>query len=91
MDEKELEIQQTLTSEIPSNDPNLKPGMWRKPKEGFQWNPVSSFPRNAPCPCGSGIKFKKCHLSKISPVIDDSKKIDDVRKFVKLVKESRKK
>lgn len=20
--------------------------------------------RNEPCPCGSGIKFKKCHLSK---------------------------
>ena len=21
---------------------------------------VESVPRNAPCPCGSGVKFKKC-------------------------------
>ncbi len=21
-------------------------------------------PRNAPCPCGSGLKYKKCHLPK---------------------------
>ncbi|TSC62242.1 MAG: hypothetical protein G01um101448_900 [Parcubacteria group bacterium Gr01-1014_48] len=25
-------------------------------------NPFAEVPRNAPCPCGSGKKFKKCHL-----------------------------
>lgn len=24
------------------------------------WNPVKRYPRNAPCVCGSGKKFKKC-------------------------------
>lgn len=33
-----------------------------KPKDGFDWNPALGFPRNEPCFCGSGKKFKKCHL-----------------------------
>lgn len=24
-------------------------------------NPLKDVGRNAPCPCGSGAKFKKCH------------------------------
>lgn len=26
--------------------------------------PMESVPRNAPCPCGSGKKYKHCHLDK---------------------------
>jgi len=33
-----------------------------RPKDGFDWNPLLSLPRNMPCPCGSGRKFKLCHL-----------------------------
>lgn len=28
-----------------------------------QWNPLSKYPPNSPCPCKSGKKFKKCHKS----------------------------
>jgi hypothetical protein len=30
-----------------------------KPKPGFTHNPIK-IGRNDPCPCGSGIKYKKC-------------------------------
>lgn len=33
-----------------------------RPNEGFIFNPFRKLPRNEPCPCGSGKKFKKCHL-----------------------------
>jgi len=26
---------------------------------------MRNYPRNEKCPCGSGLKFKKCHLPKI--------------------------
>ncbi|AFC22542.1 hypothetical protein phi1422_0022 [Bdellovibrio phage phi1422] len=34
-------------------------------ESGNQWNPLKAYPRNLPCPCGSGIKFKKCCVDKI--------------------------
>src|SRR5437762_11857041 len=41
-------------------------GAGQSPREGGQaGNPQQAFsdkvPRNAPCPCGSGKKYKKCH------------------------------
>jgi len=33
-----------------------------KPLEGRDWNPLLNYPRNNPCFCGSGKKFKKCCL-----------------------------
>lgn len=42
-----------------------------KPLPGDIWNPLVKFPRNNPCPCGSGKKFKVCHLTSVSPVIDE--------------------
>lgn len=33
-----------------------------KLKPGYVWNPLMKIPRNSPCPCGSGKKWKKCHL-----------------------------
>lgn len=33
------------------------------PKRGRLYGPVR-FPRNGPCPCGSGLKYKKCCLRK---------------------------
>ena len=38
---------------------------FRVAKVGYEPNPLFKYPRNLPCFCGSGIKFKKCHLSKI--------------------------
>lgn len=37
--------------------PYLKP----LPKEPFNFQSVQKIGRNDPCPCGSGLKFKKCH------------------------------
>jgi hypothetical protein len=34
-------------------------------KEGNAWNPLLNYPRNSPCFCNSGKKFKKCHLDTI--------------------------
>lgn len=48
---------------------------FRKPKEGMMWNPLLKHPRNEPCPCGSGIKFKRCHLNSM-PVILPKQVID---------------
>ena len=31
-------------------------------KDGFAWNPLLKIPRNFPCPCQSGAKYKDCHL-----------------------------
>jgi preprotein translocase subunit SecA len=33
-------------------------GAWLDPKDTSTWGRV---PRNAPCPCGSGKKYKHCH------------------------------
>lgn len=30
--------------------------------DGFEYNPLNSFDRNAICFCNSGLKFKKCCL-----------------------------
>jgi uncharacterized protein YecA (UPF0149 family) len=31
------------------------------PKPGHVLNPMTKYPVNSPCPCGSGKKWKKCH------------------------------
>lgn len=40
-----------------------------KPLPGFAWNPLRTLPRNIPCPCLSGRKFKTCCLIKLPPVV----------------------
>jgi TPR repeat protein len=35
------------------------------------------IPRNAPCPCGSGIKYKKCCILLPSPSNDTCSWVDD--------------
>ena len=55
------------------------------PKPGMAWNPLTSFPKNSPCVCGSRIKFKKCHgvrLMKSVPIAvanEIREKWDDLR------------
>lgn len=41
-------------------------------KPGFVWNPLLKYPRNELCPCGSGKKFKKCHLDQLPQAIPKS-------------------
>ncbi len=35
------------------------------PKKGAAWNPLLKYPRNLPCMCGSGFKFKQCCYKKL--------------------------
>jgi len=38
-------------------------------KPGYVYNPLKKYPRNGPCICGSGKKFKKCHLDLLPDAI----------------------
>ena len=55
--------------------------------KGGAWNPMMSYPRNSECPCGSGKKFKKCHLNNTTLAIDKSEE-KKLRNFVNAVKEN---
>lgn len=41
------------------------------PAKGFAWNPLIKIERNRPCPCGSGKKFKLCHLPEMPRIIPE--------------------
>ena len=58
----------------------------RSVNEGYSWNPLTSFPRNAPCPCNSGKKFKKCHEGNI-PIAIKSEDSEKVRRLMKAIKQ----
>lgn len=49
---------------------------------GFKWNPLLNFPRNEECFCGSGVKHKKCCLSRVEPVVREA----DVERIVRALK-----
>lgn len=36
-----------------------------KSSKTHTWNPLLKIPRNSPCPCQSGRKFKTCCLTKL--------------------------
>lgn len=38
-------------------------------KKGYAWNPLLTLPRNRPCPCLSGKKFKQCHLNLLPRIV----------------------
>lgn len=56
-------------------------------------NPLCRYPRNLPCFCGSGIKFKKCHMNFVPKYINKteseklSKYVDDMIKVVSELKQ----
>jgi len=59
-DREDLEVRFTLPYEaLPLFDVDEPPPFWTAPSTGPARSKVS---RNAPCPCGSGRKYKKCHL-----------------------------
>lgn len=53
------------------------PVLGRIPVRGFIWNPLKSMPRNSPCPCGSGKKFKKCHLNVLPDVVPSKESLEE--------------
>ncbi len=48
------------------NDTQVLIGKEYEPEVGHSWNPIVSWPRNNPCFCQSGKKFKKCCMNKVS-------------------------
>lgn len=53
------------------------------PKPGRAWNPLVNFPRNAPCFCESGKKFKKCCIHTTTRTLS----AEEAKKMAKLVKQ----
>lgn len=49
--------------------PKRKKRMGMVPMAGFSLNPLRELPRNMRCPCGSGNKFKDCHLDEMPHVL----------------------
>lgn len=47
-----------------------KRGFAYSPPRGQVWNPARDYPRNAPCLCGSGKKYKKCHLPGMADCVE---------------------
>ena len=62
--------------------------MAKKPIHGFMWNPILKHPRNEPCFCGSKIKFKKCCLPNVIPIIKDETAVT-VSDLVKKINEKK--
>ena len=50
-----------LTYSAPSLDASAKEGGRAKAAKTATVSGTKETPRNAPCPCGSGKKFKQCH------------------------------
>lgn len=44
--------------------------MVQVPRTGMTFNPMNRYPRNSDCPCGSGKKYKKCHMNQASMAVD---------------------
>lgn len=65
------EQEESLKQLTPEDSAKMVPPCW-KPSEGMDYNPLKSYPRNNPCPCKSGKKFKHCHLDLIPPVIPEN-------------------
>lgn len=45
-------------------------------KEGSMWNPLLKFPRNSPCLCLSGKKYKHCCLKYMPRAVQPPKPKD---------------
>ncbi len=64
-----------------------KPILGRIPLKGFAFNPLATLPRNEPCFCGSGKKFKKCCLDK---TIGSTTTTQEASRIKELLKQSKK-
>lgn len=60
-------------------------GVKWKPKDGLVWSPLSRYPANAKCFCGSGKKFKKCHKDQVKMAVKPEE-AEQLKKYVDMVK-----
>ena len=54
-------LRKTITSVLSNIEINQEVESTSEQSESSQINNQSKIPRNALCPCGSGIKYKHCH------------------------------
>lgn len=61
-------------AEASTPQPPPPPGgrVFLAPMPGYQWNPLLGLPRNKPCPCLSGKRFKACCLGRLPKVVADA-------------------
>ncbi|MGW8185730.1 MAG: SEC-C metal-binding domain-containing protein [Desulfobacterales bacterium] len=64
---EELQIHQDVVAELPEEKPPVIIGGFHTVRR-----PVAKIGRNAPCPCGSGRKYKKCCLEKDQLLLRDA-------------------
>lgn len=67
----DLNAKRPLSAQEASSAMKTGKKVFLAPIPGFQYNPLTKFPRNNPCPCRSGKKFKVCCLSKLPPVVSN--------------------
>jgi hypothetical protein len=39
---------------------------------------MSAFPRNAHCPCGSGVKYKRCCIGRERELLEQAEAVEDL-------------
>jgi preprotein translocase subunit SecA len=61
LDAPKRPAQLQYTAPTVDGDPNAAPQTVRNESSGASGTDFGDVPRNAPCPCGSGKKFKRCH------------------------------
>lgn len=64
---EEVQVTETKTSTRPPKSPRGYQALLK----GFAWNPLLTLPRNRPCPCLSGKKFKACCLNRLPKAIPE--------------------
>ncbi len=71
------EAEKALRREKNKREQAIRTNKW-KCNPGNTWNPLSKFPRNHPCFCGSGLKAKKCCADRIQEwcTIAEARKIE---------------
>lgn len=62
LEDSAVESEVKVVSKLPKRQPERT---FIAPMPGFVWNPLLTLPRNRPCPCLSGLKFKACCLHKL--------------------------
>lgn len=58
------------------------------PTGGNTWNRLRDFPRNEACFCGSGLKFKKCHATRLTACVTEAAAVK-IQRFLDLRKSGR--
>ncbi len=65
----DIALKQALAAPIPGFRPTEPKSTPAAKNDTTEPNPIPETPRYAPCPCGSGVKFKRCCGTSAPPVL----------------------